>query len=114
MKAHIGVDAESGLVHTVVGTAANVNDVTQADNLLHGQETGGDAGMSAPAGRQWVSDEAQDELPTSAEASNSGRLVASSSFKLALRPTCIRSRPLADIPQPGCGRRTTSVSNRAI
>ena len=30
MKAHIGVDAESGLVHTVIGTAANVNDVTQA------------------------------------------------------------------------------------
>jgi IS5 family transposase len=30
MKAHIGVDAESGLVHTVLGTAANVNDVTQA------------------------------------------------------------------------------------
>lgn len=30
MKCHIGVDADSGLVHTVVGTAANVNDVTQA------------------------------------------------------------------------------------
>lgn len=30
MKAHIGVDAQSGLVHTVVGTAANVSDVTQA------------------------------------------------------------------------------------
>ena len=46
MKAHIGVDAESGLVHSVVGTAANVNDVTQADKLLHGQETDvlGDAG----------------------------------------------------------------------
>lgn len=46
MKAHIGVDAESGLVHTVIGTAANVNDVTQADKLLHGQETDvlGDAG----------------------------------------------------------------------
>jgi IS5 family transposase len=28
MKAHIGVDAESGLVHSVIGTAANVNDVT--------------------------------------------------------------------------------------
>ena len=38
MKAHIGVDAESGLVHTVIGTAANVNDVTQATQLLHGQE----------------------------------------------------------------------------
>ena len=39
MKAHIGVDADSGLVHTVVGTAANVNDVTQAHALVHGAET---------------------------------------------------------------------------
>ncbi len=31
MKSHIGVDAESGLVHSVVGTAANVADVTQVD-----------------------------------------------------------------------------------
>ena len=38
MKAHIGVDADSGLVHTVVGTGANVSDVTQAHALLHGQE----------------------------------------------------------------------------
>ena len=38
MKAHIGVDADSGLVHTVVGTPANVNDVTQGHALLHGQE----------------------------------------------------------------------------
>ena len=46
MKAHIGVDAESGLVHTVIGTAANVDDVTQAGALLHGEETVafGDAG----------------------------------------------------------------------
>jgi transposase, IS5 family len=46
MKAHIGVDAQSGLVHTVVGTPAHVNDVTQAGALLHGQETVafGDAG----------------------------------------------------------------------
>ncbi|MQM35982.1 MAG: IS5/IS1182 family transposase [Candidatus Accumulibacter phosphatis] len=38
MKAHIGVDAESGLVHTVVGTAANEADVTQTKHLLHGEE----------------------------------------------------------------------------
>jgi IS5 family transposase len=46
MKAHIGVDADSGLVHSVIGTAANVNDVTQAARLLHGQESDawGDAG----------------------------------------------------------------------
>lgn len=50
MKAHIGVDAESGLVHTVIGTAANVNDVTQATQLLHGQETD----VFADAGYQGV------------------------------------------------------------
>jgi IS5 family transposase len=46
MKAHIGVDATSGLVHTVVGTAGNVADVTQAHALLHGSEIAalGDAG----------------------------------------------------------------------
>jgi len=46
MKAHFGVDAESGLAHTVIGTAANVDDVTQAGALLHGQEPAafGDAG----------------------------------------------------------------------
>ena len=38
MKAHIGVDAESGLVHTVTTTAANAHDITQAHALLHGEE----------------------------------------------------------------------------
>ena len=46
MKAHVGVDAASGLVHTVIGTAGNVADVTQAGALLHGEELAalGDAG----------------------------------------------------------------------
>ena len=39
MKAHIGTDADSGLVHSVVTTAANAHDVTQSHALLHGQET---------------------------------------------------------------------------
>ena len=39
MKAHIGVDRDSGLVHTVVSTAANVSDISQTPVLLHGQET---------------------------------------------------------------------------
>ena len=33
MKAHNGVDAESGLVHTVRGTSGNVCDVVQANQL---------------------------------------------------------------------------------
>ena len=58
MKAHIGVDAESGLVHTVTTTAANVADVAQ---LLHGKEKTvyADAGYigaqkrAAKRGRKW-------------------------------------------------------------
>lgn len=38
MKAHIGVDADSGLVHSVTCTAANVHDITVAHALLHGEE----------------------------------------------------------------------------
>lgn len=38
MKAHIGADRDSGLVHTVVSTAANVSDLSQAAALLHGSE----------------------------------------------------------------------------
>jgi transposase, IS5 family len=38
MKAHIGVDKDSGLVHTVVTTAANVSDISQTPVMLHGQE----------------------------------------------------------------------------
>ena len=50
MKAHIGVDAQLGLVHTVAGTAANVNvnvnDLSMTGALLHGDEEAafGDAG----------------------------------------------------------------------
>jgi transposase, IS5 family len=46
MKAHIGADAESGLVHTVRGTSANVHDVVEGNSLLHGEESVafGDAG----------------------------------------------------------------------
>jgi IS5 family transposase len=46
MKAHIGVDCESGLVHTVRGTSGNVHDVIEGNSLLHGQEEDayGDAG----------------------------------------------------------------------
>ncbi len=47
-EAHIGADAESGLVHTVRGTSGNVGDVTEGNSLLHGQE----ATVHADAGYQ--------------------------------------------------------------
>ena len=46
IKAHIGADAESGLVHTVRGTSGHVSDIAEANSLLHGNESiaFGDAG----------------------------------------------------------------------
>jgi transposase, IS5 family len=58
MKAHIGVDADSGLVHTVLGTAANISDVTQARALVHGdeREVFGDAGYQGVQKREEMQD----------------------------------------------------------
>ncbi|MGH8190799.1 MAG: IS5 family transposase [Rhodanobacteraceae bacterium] len=62
MKAHIGVDVNTGLVHTVTATAANVADVAEVPNLLHGNETSvySDAGyigaekrVGPKRGRRW-------------------------------------------------------------
>ena len=55
MKAHIGVDAESGLVHTLETTAANVSDVAVAHALLHG----GEAEVHGDAGYQGVGKRAE-------------------------------------------------------
>ena len=45
-KAHIGADKDSGLVHTIAVTAANVHDVSQTASLLTGEEESvyGDSG----------------------------------------------------------------------
>ena len=53
-KAHIGVDRDSGLVHTVKATAANVSDVSETPNLLHGEEETchGDAGYTGAGKRE--------------------------------------------------------------
>lgn len=89
MKAHIGVDAESGVVHTVTTTAANVHDITQATNLIHGQETDvyGDSGYRGIEQR----DEAQDAdvnwhiamMPSKRQAIKAAKVQAGSTGKLA-------------------------------
>ena len=58
MKAHIGVDVASGLVHTVIGTAANEADITQTAALLHGKEEDvfGDAGYTGADKRPELED----------------------------------------------------------
>ena len=62
MKAHIGVDAESGLAHSVETTPANTSDVVSAHALLHGGEerVWGDAGYQGVGKREENRDAAVD------------------------------------------------------
>jgi len=39
MKAHVGVDSKTKIIHTAVATAANVADSAVLPDLLHGEET---------------------------------------------------------------------------
>ena len=53
-KAHIGVDRDSGIVHTVKATSANIHDVTMTSELLHGEEetVNGDSGYAGAEKRE--------------------------------------------------------------
>jgi len=90
MKVHIGVDAESGLTHTVITTAANVNDVTQAHALLTGEETD----VFADAGYQGVEKRAE----------NQDKPVT---WHVAMRPG--KRRALPDTPLGACLRQLEEV-----
>jgi IS5 family transposase len=94
MKLHIGVDAATGLVHSLSTTAANVHDVTVAHRLLHGGETQawGDAGYRGVAKR-----------PEQAG--------AAVTWRVAMRPGLRRVLP-ADSEEAQAQRRLASVRAR--
>src|SRR3954449_5651931 len=87
MKAHIGVDVASGLVHTVKGTAANEADITQTAALLHGQEEDvfGDAGYTGADKRPELAD--RDVSPAFAGA-GCGTLPSSAASSKHCRKAC--------------------------
>ena len=74
------MDSESGLIHSVEITAANVQDLAPVADLLHGEETV----VYADAGYQGI--EKQDEMQ--------GRGIG---FRVAMRPG--RRRVLPDMPE---------------
>ena len=78
MKVHIGVDSESGLIHSVETTAAHVHDLSPAADLLHGGETV----VYADAGYQGI--EKRSEMQ--------GRGIG---FRVAMRPGKRRALPLS-------------------
>lgn len=51
MKAHIGVDSKTKLIHSVVATSANVHDKHPIPQLLHGNERRSMATRPTPARR---------------------------------------------------------------
>ncbi len=79
IKVHIGVDKDSGLIHSVVATAANVHDLTTAAELLHGDDevVYGDAGYQGIAKRPEMAGSAAE-------------------FRVAMRPG--KRRALPDTP----------------
>jgi IS5 family transposase len=80
MKVHIGVDKDTGLIHSVETTAANVHDLTPAAELLHGEETV----VYADAGYQGIEKRAEME----------GKGIG---FRVAMRPG--KRRGLPDTPE---------------
>ena len=80
MKVHLGVDKDSGLIHSVVTTAANVHDLTPVAELLHGDEevVYADAGYQGIAKRREMA----------------GKTTA---FRVAMRPG--KRRVLPDTPE---------------
>jgi IS5 family transposase len=82
MKVPIGVDKDTGLIHSVETTAANVHDLTPAADLLHGEETV----LYADAGYRGI--EKRDEME--------GKGIG---FRIAMRPG--KRRALPDTPEEG-------------
>jgi IS5 family transposase len=87
MKAHIGVDDASGLVHTVVTTTAKASDMSQFANLLHGDEMriSADRGYDYPQIHaqleenlieDWVARKAKQGKPLDAWTRNLNRAIA--------------------------------------
>ena len=97
MKAHIGADRDSKLVHTVVVTAANVADITKTAELLHGQETQvhADAGYTGVEKRaeitvlnrpiDWQIARKRGQIKKMAEGAEKETLKASEKVKAAVR-----------------------------
>jgi IS5 family transposase len=93
MKAHIGVDVASGVVHTVIGSAANEADINQTAAVLHGREEAvfADAGYTGADKRPELADR-------------------DVSWNIAVKRSIIKTLPKG--PRTIVGRRYMSSHNR--
>src|SRR4030095_16305247 len=84
MKAHIGADAESGLVHSVQVTSAHESDIAHTHELLHGQERR----VHADAGYRGV-----DKRPEIVAAQAEGRIGAKVTWLVAAKRGSVKAMP---------------------
>ncbi len=84
MKAHIGADAESGLVHSLHTTPAHASDVAHTAELLHGEETQvfADAGYTGAPQRAEV-----------VQAQTQGRMRPDVDWQIAQRRSTVNKLP---------------------
>ena len=90
MKAHIGADAESGLVHSLHVTSANESDVAHTHEVLHGQETE----VFADAG--YIGVEKREEITQAQEA---GKISPAIKWNVAAKRGGIKAMPEGPLKQ---------------
>jgi len=90
MKAHIGVDADSGLVHTVTTTPANEADVEVVDELLHGKEVVVHADSGYTGADKSAPSSSTTSHPASSSGTSSGTATSSGATYVGPRGGCYR------------------------
>ncbi|MBP3837085.1 MAG: IS5 family transposase, partial [Pyramidobacter sp.] len=99
MKVHAGVDAGSGYVHTITGTAANVHDVTQAHALIRDDdEVGyGDSGYLGVEKRAEIRDDEH---------------LSKVDFRINKRPSSIKATGIGKVFEKYLERRKSSTRSK--
>ena len=94
MKLHIGVDSDSGLVHSASVTAGNVHDSQELPNLLHGQETRlyGDSAYRGEKQRERLKDIAPNAKDFTNKRAHKNRPLSDADKQTNRRKSAVRSK----------------------
>ena len=94
MKLHIGVDSDSGLVHSASVTAGNVHDSQELPNLLHGEETRlyGDSAYRGEKQRERLKDIAPQAKDFTNKRAHKNRPLSAADKQTNRRKSAVRSK----------------------
>jgi IS5 family transposase len=94
MKLHIGVDSQSGLVHSASVSAGNVHDSQELPNLLHGEETRlyGDSAYRGEKQRERLKDIAPQAKDFTNKRAHKNRKLSDADKQTNRRKSAVRSK----------------------